>query len=116
MQETKQINLGDGQVVTLREMTVGDVRSLLKNVTSGSLSEVGIADLLGDKFDLLINHIKPFIDLPESMTFDDLTGSEVQTLWNEFCELNPFFQPIQKLVSMVTTMSPEQLVQLIKLQ
>jgi septation ring formation regulator EzrA len=110
----KNVDLGMGFNVTVSEMTVGEVRQLLKDFTNGDLGDINIMEAIGEKFELITNRLNKFIELPEGKKFDDLTASELKAIWEEFIKLNPFFQPIQKLIETAATMSPAQLAELIK--
>jgi hypothetical protein len=112
MRLQEQIDIPDIGVVTINEMTVGEVKTLLHKFTSQD-TKAEWHRLFTHELDEIINHFSDTIVLPNDKTYEDLTWSNVQKIWATFTKLNPFFQPITNVLKTMTSLSPEQLKQLI---
>ena len=113
MRLEETVKLDEGHTVIVREMTVGEVKKIIKAISDiDNQNNRSLLSMLTEQFDFIEQHTTPFIEIP-SKKFDDLTSSEVKKIWFKFLELNPFLDVIPKIVNTILTMSPEQLKQLI---
>ncbi|OQY56429.1 MAG: hypothetical protein B6247_04025 [Candidatus Parabeggiatoa sp. nov. 2] len=112
MRLEETVKLDDNRVVIVREMTVGEVRKLLRKFLH--VGQLDWLTLLVEHFEEVTALLSPnVVSLSNDETFEDLTWSDLMKLWKSFGRLNPFFQTITSIVQMLDTLSPEQLKQLI---
>jgi len=113
MRLNKRIEL-DEQNIIVREMTLGQVRQLIIDIMEEFQTNLdknpNFQTFLTQEFDWIGQKMVPFISsentrtkIGEPLNFNNLTASEIKTIWTDFCKLNPFFLPIEKLASPLTT-------------
>ncbi len=99
MRIQKQLDLGEGRTVTIKEMTVNEIRNLLLEFSNSkdNLFQTNAIDLLGDKFYFFEERLKDWITIKEqnnTISIGALTTSECIQIWQTFREITPFLLPI----------------------
>lgn len=87
MSATKQVDLY-GRVVTVRELTVGDVRDWLATIESGKQEIDVVGEFLFE--DCTVDDLVRMSDMPRE-AFDALTPSQISPIREAARDLNPSF-------------------------
>lgn len=136
MRNSKIVPFGDGTSAVIYEMTVGEIRSMLnelsKSVDKGATDTEAVKQkmrkpkeqpvletrldtviqlLLGDMDMGVWKHLSQSITLPQSRSFENLYPSELQALWEGAVELYPLLKPIQKMIDTFMTIPITTLLQ-----
>ena len=89
MRNSNVITLDEDRVVTVKELRVSDVRRCLSGFTD--LDKLDMSVLLGKRFHEISKLLEPFIEFPSGESIDDLSGSELMQVIEEFKRVNnPF--------------------------
>lgn len=88
MRVTETVTLSDGGAVTVRELTVGEVRAWLAGLATAAEKSIDLVDT--GLFEIPLDELTLFVvgDLPAA---DALTQSEVRLLIDAAKRLNPDF-------------------------
>jgi hypothetical protein len=107
--------LAPGRPVTITEITLGEFRNLIDQTLTGKTSELGLREMLTTKFEqTIMTPLAKYITLSPGESLDDLTFSELKTVWQHFVKLNPFFRPIELIATVFSQLPPLELAQLIQ--
>ena len=88
MRITETVDLGDGRNVTVRELTVGEVRKWLAGLATAAERP---ADLVSDALFEGFSLADLGLFASEAVASDDLTQSEVRAVFDAAKRLNPDF-------------------------
>jgi hypothetical protein len=103
MRHSKAVVLGN-RSVEVRELTVGELRKMLRD-SKAEISGMTMQDLvLGDGLQALAGHFEPFTSL-KAAEIDELTLSEIGLLSEAIKEVNPdFFALVGGLAGLLETL------------
>ena len=95
--KTKKIELGDGLVAEIKELSVKDTIKLGEElgpiIEAVSKSETNNVALLTAKADVLVDYLEPLVEFPNNEKLRDCGMDAALLLWEEFVDLNSnFFQ------------------------
>jgi hypothetical protein len=112
---SKVIDFGKGRgAATLIEPTTTQIRDVALSLESGDLRELSLQNMFTSMYPVFCKRIAPFVDLPEGMSFDDLSESEWRQLKEGGEALSPFFKRTADMMMMVWNMPPETLSRLLQ--
>lgn len=98
---TKTVDIGKGKVI-INELTVGQVRSLVADLTKPETLNQPMGQLIKTKLHDLAELVEQGLQLPPDVQLDDLSLSEVKEIWEQFYELHKFYlEPVKKLISQI---------------
>ena len=82
----------DGFTITLKELRIKDVVKAVANIQEvfGD-KDLDIQKLVTDKFPIIVDIASGFITMPDEMTVDDLTFSDIDAITPAFKEVNKSF-------------------------
>jgi len=89
------IKLGDLKV-TIKELRIKDVRMAIANIKEIFDENVDMEAFINEKYDIILDIAKNFIDVEGEYELDDLTFSDIDTLTPAFKRVNKSF--LDKLV------------------
>lgn len=82
----------DGVKITVKEIKVKTARKVMSNVIELFKGDVDLEALLNDKYDILVEISKDFIEMPDGKGVDDLTYGDIKnTLFPVFQKVNESF-------------------------
>lgn len=102
-------------VVVLTEPTTAQIRAVIHALNLGDLVGLTLDSLFGEHYAAFIEHLKPFVRLPDGLDFDDLSESEWLMIYEEGRKISPFAARTADMLMTVSTMTPDTLAALERL-
>lgn len=89
MRHSKTIPLDENRAISVHELRVKDVRTLLAGFND--ISKVDVTQVIGERFAEISGLVEPLLTFPAGESLDDLTGSELEAVIEAFKEVNQPF-------------------------